>query len=80
MPIQNACAQLSSSADFPFSAWRRQRTAQIVQRHTQFGMHRRLDVETILVRSARMIEAGKAAVHHQHLWAAAVASIEHCSR
>lgn len=43
-------------------------------------MHRRLEVEALLARSVRMIQEGKTAAYHQRLWAAAIASIEHCAR
>jgi hypothetical protein len=59
------------------SSWRQQRAAEILQRHRQCGMHRKVDVEALLARSFQTVETGMTSVYYQRLWASALASVEH---
>ena len=61
-------------------AWLRAQTDRVLQRHLQFGQHRRIDLDSLLSRTAQPFRTSIRQAANDRLWRATVAAVEYCER
>lgn len=67
---------LSPTSTTDISVWTRHLSAQIEQRHRQFGSHRMIDIDALVGRSAQVIGQHSAKALADKIWAATIVCSE----